>query len=176
MDCLLNFIFNFINRFRSAWFKHSFYIFTIFLYHFGVKKINIKKISYAIIFLIITVYSLSIISVIRNIGIANYSFSELINFFSDINPFIDLLAESGFTLIACTTVVVYAPSIVPYNYGETYINSLIALVPNFFWDVNPAAIGGVDQVFKNFLFKDSGIGSSFIIEAYYNFGLYGVCL
>lgn len=155
--------------------SNTLFIFSLFfLYHFGVKKINIKKISYAIIFLIITVYSLSIISVIRNIGIANYSFSELINFFSDINPFIDLLAESGFTLIACTTVVVYAPSIVPYNYGETYINSLIALVPNFFWDVNPAAIGGVDQVFKNFLFKDSGIGSSFIIEAYYNFGLYGV--
>lgn len=148
----------------------------LFLYHYGVKNFTRKQIISTVFVLIVAVYSLSIISVIRNIGIANYELSELLLFFSNVNPFIDLLAESGFTLIACTAVMVYTPSIIPYNYGETYINSLIALVPNLFWDVNPAAVGGVDQIFKTFIFKDSGIGSSFIIEGYYNFGNYGLLL
>jgi oligosaccharide repeat unit polymerase len=61
---------------------------------------------------------------------------------------------------------------VPINHvnGETYFASILRIFPNLFWDVHPVAKVSVDSVFKAFVTPYGGIGSSFIAEAYYNFG------
>ena len=148
----------------------------IMVYHYAIKPLNKKSVIKFGVLAVIGVSVLSVISDIRNIGLSNIGLSELRILFVEENPFISLLGEMGFTLIACTTVMVYSPSVVPFNDGATYVNSLFGLLPNLFWDVNPAAVGGVDQVFKSFLLHYGGMGSSFIIEAYYNFGHYGLLI
>ena len=153
-----------------------FLISIVFLYHYAIKPFTKRQILNFAWLPIGSLFAFSAISKLRNIGITNYSLVELSNLIVNDNFIISFLAEAGFTLIACTTVMVYSPSIVPFNDGATYFNSLFALVPNLFWEVNPAAQGGVDQVFKSYLFESSGIGSSFIIEAYYNFGVYGLII
>lgn len=148
----------------------------VLLYHYAIKPFTNIQIFRFFAYSISGLVIFNIISAIRNIGISRYSFDEVSSILSRGNFFTEALGEMGFTLLACTTVMYYSPSVIPFNDGATYFNSLFALIPNLFWDVNPAAIGGVDQVFKSFLMYNSGIGSSFIIEAYYNFGMYGLCM
>ncbi|MCO5385781.1 MAG: O-antigen polysaccharide polymerase Wzy family protein [Desulfosporosinus sp.] len=156
-----------------------FIIGVLMLYHYAIKPFTKKQAYKLLVLLLIAVASFSVISDIRNIGIGNRDISNVLEIILESlksNPLTELIGEMGFTLIACTTVMVYCPSIIPYNHGATYYNSLFSLIPNLFWEVNPAASGGVDQVFKHLLFENSGMGSSFIIEAYYNFGTYGLLL
>lgn len=129
----------------------------ILLYHHAIKPFTKKQIFNFVWLLLLGGIAFSFISSVRNIGISNYSFTELLHL-ADKNFLTELLGEMGFTLIACTTVMVYSPSTIPFNDGATYFNSLFSLVPNLFWEVNPAANGGVDQVFKSFLFQNSGMG------------------
>lgn len=44
------------------------------------------------------------------------------------------------------------------------------IFPNLFWNVHPAAATNTDIAFKGFLTQYGGIGSSFIAEAFWNFG------
>ena len=78
--------------------------------------------------------------------------------------------EAGYTFLATSTIVTYSPSVIPFRYGYSYINSAAMIFPNLFWDVHPAALINTDIVFKGFLTQYGGIGSSFIAEAYWNFG------
>ncbi len=93
----------------------------------------------------------------------------LINLYEN-NILFSFIKEMGFTMVATATVFVYCPSSIQYVYGETYFASFLRLFPNLFWDAHPAANVSVDSVFKSFLTSSGGIGSSFIAEAYYNFG------
>ena len=151
----------------------------IMLYHYAIKPFT-KKHAYRFIgVLVLSIIALSVISTVRDLGIGDLNISNVIKVIlenQDGNPLTSLIGEMGFTLIACTTVMVYCPSLIPFNLGASYYNSLFSLIPNLFWEINPAANGGVDAVFKHLLFQKTGIGSSFIIEAYYNFGLYGLLL
>lgn len=146
----------------------------VFLYHYSIKPFSKKQVFNFMWLSVVGLFALSVISNIRNMGSSGYSFSELMGIISNLNFFADMLAEMGYTLLACTTVMANTPSPIPFNGGETYFNSLFSLLPNLFWDVNPAAVGGVDQVFQSFLVQSGGIGSSFIIECYYNFGSYSL--
>ena len=153
-----------------------FLISIVLLYHYMINPFTKKQILYFILILFASLFAFNVISSIRNIALMDYNLSEIISDLLEENFLVNFLAETGFTLIACTTVIVFSPSVIPFNEGLTYINSMLALIPNLFWDVHPAASGGVDQVFKSFLMRNSGIGSSFIIEGYYNFGRYGLLL
>lgn len=153
-----------------------FLISIIVLYHYTIKPFTRRQMLNFVWIILIAAIGLSFISEIRNISILDYNSEQIVNLFFNNNLIVGLLAEMGFTLIACTTVMVYAPSVIPFNDGATYYNSLTSLIPNLFWDVHPAAGGGVDQVFNSFLMNNSGMGSSFIIETYYNFGYYGLLI
>lgn len=148
----------------------------IMLYHYAIKPFT-KKQAYGFIVLIpLGGYILSSISVLRNVGVAGYGISDIAEMVAKGNPLLNIIGEMGFTLITCTTVAVFSPSLVPFNGGESYFNNLFSLIPNLFWTVNPSAVGSVDQVFGHFLNANSGMGSSFIAEAYYNFGMYGLLI
>lgn len=153
-----------------------FLISVVLLYHYVIKGFTKKQIFNFIFILLASLFAFSAISSLRNVALIDYNLTEIFSSILEENFLVSFLAETGFTLIACTTVMIYSPSVIPFNEGVTYINSLLALIPNLFWDVHPAANGGVDQVFKSFLMEDSGIGSSFIIEGYYNFGRYGLII
>lgn len=146
------------------------------LYHYSIKQFSKRQILNFVWLSVICLIAFSIISNVRNVGLGTHSFGDIVSKLSNMNFFTDILAETGYTLLACTTVVVYTPYTVPFNHGATYFNSLYSLVPNLFWDVNPSAVGSVDQVFHHFLSQYGGIGSSFIIEGYYNFGNYCLIL
>jgi len=153
-----------------------FLISIVLLYHFSIKPFTKRQLLKFVWIGLSGIVLLSLISSTRNMALSNIGFEQILTVMSNNNLAVNLLGEMGFTLIACTTVMVFSPSAIPFNGGATYINSLLTLIPNLFWDVHPAAQGGVDQVFKSFLFQNSGIGSSFIIEAYYNFGYWGLLI
>jgi oligosaccharide repeat unit polymerase len=147
-------------------------IFLIKKYFMGGIKVK-EKIRYSVggFFFIIV---LSLISSIRSELHRASSFGGLLlnaveNLYQN-NIVVAFLREFGFTFIATATVFMNCP--VPINHvnGETYFASILRIFPNLFWDVHPVAKVSVDSVFKAFVTPYGGIGSSFIAEAYYNFG------
>lgn len=86
------------------------------------------------------------------------------------NPLYKILEEAGFTFLTTATVYTYSPSTIPFQYGMSYLNGILMLFPNIFWEVHPAAAVNTDIIFSRFLTNYGGIGSSFIAEAYWNFG------
>ena len=123
---------------------------------------------------------LSSISEIRN---AFYVSSDISQLIKDVvsgvlkeNPFVLIFEEAGYTFLSISTVLTYSPSVVEHYNGMSYINSIFMLVPNLFWDVHPAAQINTDIIFKSYLSNYGGIGSSFISEAYWNFGYYSLIL
>jgi len=149
--------------------------------HYWYKPIKIKEIATKYIFIfIIGITLMSTISEVRNIfflqdSIRGTFVDGVKNVFLN-NPIFSILREMGFTFIATATVITYSPSVVPYAYGQSYINSVLMIFPNLFWDVHPAALTNTDIVFKNFYTQYGGIGSSFIAEAYWNFGYFSIIL
>lgn len=142
--------------------------------HYWFKTIKFKESIGLVVFLLIGLTILSTISEIRN---ALYVSSDIGNLLRETlrnivvrNPIFTTMEEAGYTFLATATVVTYSPSVVPFQYGSSYINSFAMIFPNLFWDVHPAALTNTDIVFKGFLTQYGGIGSSFIAEAYWNFG------
>ena len=151
----------------------------ILIKHLWFNPITKKKsISYGFLgfFLLIL---LSLISSIRNsLYLASDPFNLIVEAFNNIwtaNPFFVAIEEAGFTFLATACVVTYCPSDEPYNYGISYLNGLFALFPNLFWDIHPASTN-TDIIFKGYLTSYGGIGSSFIAEAYYNFGEFSLLI
>lgn len=140
-------------------------------------KQTILKISAYITAIILLV---TIISASRNaIATTDDPISLLTNIIENLfinNPLILALQEAGYTFLAITTVLTNCPSLVSYNFGQSYLDGFLMLFPNLFWDVHPAANTNTDIVFKGFLTKYGGMGSSFIAEAYFNFGMFSLLL
>ncbi len=141
----------------------------------GIKgKEKVKYSVGGVLFIIV----LSLISSIRSeLHRASSYGMLLINVFEDLyqnNIIFTFLREFGFTFVATAAVFMNCPVPIDHVNGETYLASLLRIFPNLFWDVHPAAKVSVDSVFKSFVTSYGGIGSSFIAEAYYNFGYYSI--
>lgn len=141
---------------------------------FWYKPINYKESIRLLMFLLIGFAILSTISEIRN---TLYISSDIVYLLKETlrnivvrNPIFTTMEEAGYTFLATAAVVTYSPAVVPFQYGYSYINGLAMIFPNIFWEVHPAALTNTDIVFKKFLTQYGGIGSSFIAEAYWNFG------
>lgn len=139
------------------------------------EKLNFKKIiKYGILFVLV-VSIFSVISVARvNIGsggevktVLNESVDSVI----ENNAFISAISEAGYTFEATATVVDNCPSNVNYNYGISYLSGLIYILPNGLTNNYYNLVKSTDEVFKGYINAyGSGIGSSYIAEAYWNFG------
>ena len=138
-------------------------------------KIDIKKIiKYsAAIFILFFVFSM-VSSVRTNINETSSLPKVVAESSKDImenNVIIATLAETGYTFLATATVVDNCPYPEPYQYGISYLSGIIYVIPNGLTGNIYNKIGSTDENFKRYLNTyGSGIGSSFIAEAYWNFG------
>lgn len=135
---------------------------------------NRRRLIKLCVMLIVLCFVLIVISSLRN-GIQNSSsVTEAIKALkneSEDNFITKLLSECGFQIYSIAVVVKNCPSKVPYNYGITYLKGIGQLMPNLFWDQNPFMQESIDTIFAFYLNGGTyGIGSSYIAEAYYNFG------
>lgn len=99
----------------------------------------------------------------------------LSNAMQEANPLFDAVQEAGQTIVVLGTVMENTPKAVPYADGSTYLAGLAYVLPNAVTGNYYASVPSVDEVFQGFLTSYGGVGSSFIAEAYYNFG-YGALL
>lgn len=96
--------------------------------------------------------------------------SELSNAMQGTNPLLDAVQEAGQTIVVLGTVMEQTPRSVPFADGSTYLAGLAYVLPNAVTGNYYASVPSVDEVFRDFLTSYGGVGSSFIAEAYYNFG------
>lgn len=138
-------------------------------------KINTRKIiKYsAAIFVLFFVFSL-VSSVRSNINETSSLPKIVAESSKDIvenNVIIATLTEVGYTFLATATVIDKCPNPEPYQYGASYISGIAYIIPNGLMGNIYNKIGSTDENFKRYLNTyGSGIGSSFIAEAYWNFG------
>lgn len=146
----------------------------ILIKHYWFKQIKFKETMKILILAFLVLTILSTISEVRNSLYVSNNISFLLGeTFKNVvirNPIFTAMEEAGYTFLATATVVTYSPSVVPFQYGLSYINSFAMIFPNLFWDIHPAAATNTDIVFHGFLTQYGGIGSSFVAEAYWNFG------
>ncbi len=95
--------------------------------------------------------------------------------FSITNLIAEVFAEFGGTAYTVCLVIEYVPKSLPFLFGLTYLVCPIFIFPNFGWNswsfVNAASYTEYLRQFTN-----SGIGGSYIGEAYFNAGWFGLIL
>ncbi len=121
--------------------------------------------------------SLSVVSSVRNVLYTSDNIGEIVVLATEksFDNFIvfSVFEELGFTYNVIACVIENCPVPVPYNYGLSYLLGLTAIFPNVFGGTHIAA-QNTDMLFAEFYTTQGGIGSSFIAEAYYNFGRWGL--
>lgn len=155
----------------------------VLLYHNYYKKIDLKK---AIFICGIGIFVLVICSFMNNIRIVdswgeNTSYSAVVKRAVELslnnNFLMDNLSVTGVQLLVVTTILKYCPSYIPFTYGIYYLGGLLRVIPNlFFGNNNPLITNDIDTIFSTYLTKTHGMGSSFVAEAYYNFGYLSVIM
>lgn len=145
-------------------------------------KLNFKKIFLYIISIVLIMSLFSIISTARkNVGNGSDNFTTIkssIENSVENNPVISALSEAGYTFEATATVIDNCPNNEPYNYGISYLSGIIYILPNGFTGNYFNTIAkSTDDTFKGYINSyGSGIGSSYIAEAYWNFGYFSLLL
>lgn len=148
-----------------------FLIVLFLIYSIYMKKVDKKTILIIFILGIGFIYIFSFVSSVRN-----YIFitSDLNKMFSDTftnlykNNFIfSAINEMGITQIINTLVFSNCPNNIDYAYGFSYLKSLYGIFPNI---MNLSYIS-MDTVFAPlYTITSSGLGGSYIMELYWNFG------
>lgn len=154
-----------------------FAIILFLIYSLLYKKINKRNIMVFIFIGFIAIFVLSLISSIRTRIYVSSDLSELIHEAAlDLwknNFIVQTLKELGNTQIINTLVYKECPKSVDYAYGTSYLKMVFSIVPNLWGGIHPSSID-VDSVFSPLYSKTTGLGSSFIAEAYWNFGLLSI--
>lgn len=150
----------------------------ILVLEYEFKHFNRKRLVKLGGILLLLCFVLIVISSLRN-GIQNSSsMTEAIRTLKDgseDNFITKLLSECGFQIYSIAVVIKNCPSNIPYNYGLTYLKGIGQLMPNLFWSQNPFMQESIDTIFAFYLNGGTyGIGSSYIAEAYYNFGYFAI--
>lgn len=150
----------------------------ILVYEYEFKHFNKLRLIKLGALLLALCFLLIVISSIRN-NIQNES--SIVNALKAVkdgaedNFITKLLSECGFQIYSIAVVIKECPSVVPYNYGLTYLKGIGQLIPNLFWNQNPFMQESIDTIFSYYLNGGTyGIGSSYIAESYYNFGYFSV--
>lgn len=152
----------------------------VLLYHFYYHKITVKQ------FILIGILGFSILfvcSLMNSIRIiTNYGqttdfidiFQKSIQSSKKSNFMFDVIATTGFQILSVTNVLINCPNPQHFTYGGYYFGGLIRIIPNIFGGNNVLITKSIDDIFTPYLTKTYGMGSSFIAEAYYNFGYFGL--
>ena len=98
------------------------------------------------------------------------------------NPVVGTVAEMGYSMSTVAYTLELVPTARPFDGGVSYLYALLAGFPNVAWSVHPTTAHGtlsawlVNTVMPYAAAQGSGLGYSFIAEAYENFGWIGVPL
>lgn len=148
----------------------------ICIWHYIIKKINIKQGLILIGLAYIFVGILNAVAVVRNQ--AGHGFSEILNVFysSGTNIISNFVGEIGWSLTSVGYTMEFVPSLEPFRYGSSYLYGLSTIVPNIgFWDVHPATLHAqLTNWLQAMLNIDFGPGYTIVAETYINFGWYGL--
>ncbi|PRR84085.1 O-antigen polysaccharide polymerase Wzy [Clostridium vincentii] len=146
----------------------------IFIYMNLVEKIKLKSLVTSLAFSYVGLVFINFISATRNL--TNKSVKIMWNSFLDLfiqSPLFNALGEFGGTMISLAYSVSFMPSYTNFNYGKTYILSLLAVIPNVGGILEPARNSWI--FVKNFPpGYSSSLGGSYLGELYFNFGNYGI--
>lgn len=116
----------------------------------------------------------SVISLLRGFS-DDFQISSIASLLAENNILVSIFQEAGQSFVVIATVLERAPSSVPFSYGMTYIAGIVYVLPNGITGSFYSTVPSVDELFAGYLTQYGGVGSSFIAEAYYNFG-YGSLL
>lgn len=154
----------------------------LLLYNFYYKRVNIKKTTFIFAIGLVVLYLCSIMSnmrIIQNYG-KTMDFATIITEAVDVtneeNFIADVVSTAGMQVLTVTAVYNNCPSNESFTYGMYYLGGLVRVIPNIFGGDNPLITASIDKIFRQYLTKTYGMGSSFIIEAYYNFGWLGILM
>lgn len=157
------------------------FISLLFLYIFGMnffsEKIQYKRVlvSFVIIIIISTVLSVTRVESIYNpIDMLEvYLSSDKAN-----NPIVDAFIEFGVSIKTVNIAMTLIPNDYDYWYGHSLIDSFLIALPNIFGTrVSSGNLGAwVTEVAFGTLSNTYGRGGSIAMEAYVNFGYFGVLL
>ncbi len=144
-------------------------------------KLNFRKIIKYGALLIVVVLMFSVISTARsNVQESENITQVLKESFDDTvenSIVVSVLQEAGYTFCATATVVDNCPSNESYMYGKSYLSAVAYILPNGLTGNYYGKVGSTDEVFSGYLtLYGSGMGSSFIAEAYWNFGQFSLLL
>lgn len=147
------------------------------MYSLYYKKINKRNMIFLFLAGGIGVFVLSLISSIRTMIYTSSNLSELIQKAAvdlwENNFIVETLRELGNTQIINTLVYKECPKVIDYAYGTSYLKMVFSIVPNLWGGVHPSSID-VDSIFSPLYSKTTGLGSSFVAEAYWNFGFLSI--
>lgn len=151
---------------------------TLFLiYALLYRMINKRNIIFFLLAGLVGVFILSLISSIRTMIYVSSNLSELIQKAAlelwENNFIVETLRELGNTQIINTLVYKECQENIDYAYGTSYLKMLFSVLPNLSGGGHPSSID-VDSVFSPLYSKTTGLGSSFIAEAYWNFGFLSI--
>lgn len=136
---------------------------------FSEKK-PVQQISVILIAGVAVAVLFSAVSLARSLATSSDLSSAISSMFSQNNPIIDAVQEAGQTFVVLGAVYSNAPNPVPFGNGMTYLSGIAYILPDAVTGDYYASVDSVDQLFAPFLTSYGGVGSSFIAEAYYNFG------
>lgn len=112
----------------------------------------------------------SMVSLVRSLATSSDFSSAISSMMTQNNPIIDAIQEAGQTFVVLGAVYSNTPNTVPFGDGLTYLSGIAYILPDAVTGDYYASVNSVDQLFAPFLTSYGGVGSSFIAEAYYNFG------
>lgn len=148
----------------------------IFLWNAIIKKINKRKMFVMLIGLFLF---FSILPIIQNYrGVTGKSIEDFWNMLAimyDGNKIFEIIGEMGGSMAVLLRVFNLVPSIYPLHWGESYLASILAVIPSLFLGgysfTDKAQLAGWLQHAANMSY---GPGFSMHGEAYYNFGWLGI--
>ena len=132
-----------------------------------LKKYNLKKLA---IIAVITAVVFSLGTTIRGYTEDSMDIEEATEGFA----LSGILGESGITFTSISNVIYCCPDKVDYFYGKSLLGSVLQCLPGFlrfgFFDHNVLSVSATFSPLYYGQGTEHGYGSSFIAEAYYNFG------
>lgn len=150
-------------------------IFTIFIIEFYVNnshKMKINKLLKAALLTLFCIIILRSVSYTRDATGSGLSLESIINVLGG-GVLYESLFETSTTFTSLSNLLLYCPTTLSYNYGQSYLGGMLYTLPAF---LRPEYMNNITLHISSVLspyyygFIGAGYGSSFLTEAYFNFG------
>ena len=153
----------------------------LLIYNYKIKLIEKRGLILAVFLGFIILFAFSVIREVRDSSALlvlnpSVAVSEITKGVLEEGVLTGALMETGSTFQIIENVLYHCPSVVPYSYGFSFVGAILIALPSFLRGDFEAAQVSVSSIFSPEYISDMniGMGSSFIAEAYYNFGYFSV--